>query len=63
MIDIIKKYGDNAACSDVELRKHLVEETADVLMNYNDVMLCYDISAGELKQAYTEKLEKSMTRW
>ena len=32
-------------------------------MYYNDVMLCYDISAGELKKAYTEKLEKNMTRW
>ena len=32
-------------------------------MYYNDVMLCYDISAGELKKAYTEKFEKNMTRW
>lgn len=63
VIDIVKKHGDNAACNDVELRKHLVEEMADVLMYYNDVMLCYDISAGELKQAYTEKFEKNMTRW
>ena len=46
-----------------ELRKHLVEEMADVLMYYNDVMLCYGITAGELKQAYTEKFEKNMKRW
>ena len=31
---------------------------ADVLMYYNDVMLCYGITANELKQAYTEKFEK-----
>lgn len=36
---------------------------ADVLMYYNDVMLCYGISADELKQAYTEKIERNMTRW
>ena len=39
VIDIVKKHGDNAACNDVELRKQLVEEMADVLMYYNDVML------------------------
>ena len=39
VIDIVKKHGDNAACNDVELRKHIVEEMADVLMYYNDVML------------------------
>lgn len=49
--------------SDVELRKDLVEEMADVLMYYNDVMLCYGITADELKQAYTAKFEKNMTRW
>ena len=63
VIDIVKKNGGLAACKDVELRKHLVEEMADVLMYYNDIMLCYDISADELKQAYTAKFDKNMTRW
>lgn len=63
VIDIIKKNGGAKASDDTELRKHLVEEMADVLMYYNDVMLCYGISADELKQAYTAKLEKNMTRW
>jgi len=63
VIDIIKKYGDMKATNDVELRKDLVEEMADVLMHYNDVMLCYGISTDELKQAYTAKFEKNMTRW
>lgn len=35
----------------------------DVLMYYNDVMLCYGITADELKRAYTEKFEKNMHRW
>ena len=63
VIDIVKKHGDRKAADDVELRKDLVEEMADVLMYYNDVMLCYGISADELKQAYTAKFEKNITRW
>lgn len=63
VIDIVKKHGGEAASSNPELRKHLVEEMADVLMYYNDVMLCYGITADELKQVYTEKFEKNMKRW
>ena len=63
VIDIVKKYGDVKATNDAELRKDLVEEMADVLMYYNDVMLCYGISANELKQSYTKKFAKNMTRW
>ena len=63
VIDIVKKHGGSEASDDVELRKDLVEEMADVLMFYNDVMLCYGISVEELKQAYTAKFEKNMTRW
>ena len=63
VIDIVKKHGGLNASSNAELRKNLVEEMADVLMYYNDVMLCYGITADELKQAYTEKFEKNMKRW
>lgn len=63
VIDIVKKNGGTKACTDVELRKDLVEEMADVLMYYNDVMLCYGITAEELKQSYSEKYKKNMERW
>lgn len=63
VIDIIKKHGDVKASDDAALRNDLVEEMADVLMHYNDVMICYGISADELNQAYTAKFEKNMTRW
>ena len=49
--------------TDEDLRKDLVEEMADVLMYYNDVMLCYGITAEELEQAYTEKFQRNMKRW
>lgn len=63
VIDIIKKHGDTEASANMEVRQELVEELADVLMYYNDVLLCYGISAGELKRAYTGKFEKNMKRW
>lgn len=63
VIDIVKKNGVADAVEKEDLRKHLVEEMADVLMYYNDVMLCYGITAEELKAAYTERFEKNMKRW
>ena len=63
VIDIVKTNGGNQASTDAALRKDLIEEMADVLMYYNDVMLCYKITADELKQIYTEKFEKNMKRW
>lgn len=63
VIDIIKKNGDKKAAEDADLRQHLVEEMADVLMYYNDVLLCYGISEQELKEAYVAKFEKNMKRW
>ena len=63
VIDIVKKHGAVNALTQEELRKDLVEEMADVLMYYNDVMLCYGITADELKRAYIGKFEKNMKRW
>lgn len=63
VIDIIKKNGGEKSAADPDIRKKLVEEMADVLMYYNDVMLCYGISADELKQAYSDKFHRNMNRW
>ncbi len=63
VIDIIKKYGAEAAVTDIALREHLVEELADVLMYYADILLCCSISAEELKGAYVRKHQKNMKRW
>ena len=63
VIDIVKKNGGTKACTDAKLRNDLVEEMADVLMYYNDVMLCYGITAEELKQSYSEKYKKNRERW
>lgn len=63
VIDIVKKNGGEKACTDEKIRKDLIEEMADVLMYFNDVMLCYGISEEELKEAYVEKFKRNMTRW
>lgn len=63
VIDIVKKHGGSRASADAQLRKALIEELADVLMYYNDVMMCYGISVDELKRVYQEKFEKNMSRW
>ena len=63
VVDIVKKNGGTKASTDPSLRKNLVEEMADVLMYYNDVMLCYGITAEELKEAYENKFESNMKRW
>ena len=63
VIDIVKKHGGENAAANEDVRVQLVEELADVLMYYNDVLLCYGIGTEELKRAYTEKFEKNMTRW
>lgn len=63
VIDIVKKNGAQKAVTEPELRNDLVEELADVLMFYNDILLCYGITPEELKQAYVAKFEKNMTRW
>ena len=63
VLDVVKKNGDRRAVEDMDLRQHLVEEMADVLMYYNDVLLCYGIEEQELKEAYIAKFKKNMERW
>jgi len=63
VIDIIKKYDEETICKDEKIRADFVEELADVLMYYNDVLLCFRITAKELKQHYISKFEKNMKRW
>ena len=61
--DVIKKKGDQAIMEDQAVRSHFVEEMCDVLMYFNDVMLCYSISPEELAHAYREKHQQNMARW
>lgn len=61
--DIIKKKGSAKVMEDSSVRADFIEELADVLMYYNDVMLCFGISVEELKGIYLEKHRRNMERW
>lgn len=61
--DIIKKQGDAPIVEDAETRHHFIEELCDVMMYFNDVMLCYGITPEELEKVYLEKHERNMHRW
>lgn len=63
VIDIVKKHGGEKASSDRDLRRELVEELADVLMYYGDILLCYGITPEELKTSYEAKFKRNMSRW
>ena len=63
VIDLIKKQGHGKIMDDPDIRRDFVEELADVLMYYNDVMLCYGVTPDELKQSYEAKFQRNMKRW
>ena len=63
VVDIIRKNGNEAVMNDEAVRNHFIEELCDVMMYFNDVMLCYSVSPQELKEAYLKKHEKNMSRW
>ena len=63
VIEIIKKKGAARIMDDPSIRHDFVEEMADVLMYFGDVMLCYDISADELRQRFEAKWARNMQRW
>ena len=60
---IIKRQGHQGIMGKTEIRADFVEELADVLMYFNDVLLCYDISPEEFEKAYRAKHEHNLTRW
>lgn len=61
--DIIKKKGERAIMDDPAVRRDFVEEMCDVLMYFNDLMLCYGITPEELEEIYETKHRRNMKRW
>ncbi|MCI8541786.1 MAG: nucleotide pyrophosphohydrolase [Lachnospiraceae bacterium] len=61
--DIMKKEGVRKIMDDRDTRAHFIEEMADALMYYNDILLCYGISIEEFKSIYLEKHKRNMKRW
>lgn len=61
--DVIKQNGDEEIMKNGEVRDHFIEEMCDVMMYFNDVMLCYEIKPEEFRKIYLEKHERNMSRW
>ncbi len=61
--DILKKKGTAAVMEDPAVRHAMVEELCDVLMYFNDVLLCYGITPEELVETYLKKQAYNMSRW
>lgn len=61
-IAILKKKGDRAVVEDTQVRSAFLEEMADVLMYYNDILLRYHVTPNEISQAYVHKHCRNMGR-
>lgn len=59
---IWKKKGANAIMEDPAVRDAFLEEMADVLMYYHEVLLRFKVSADEISNAYTRKHSRNMGR-
>ncbi len=62
MVSILKKKGDATVLTDDVVRAAFVEEMADVMMYFTDVLLCYHISSEEFSEAFCKKAGKNMVR-
>ncbi|MBR2264594.1 MAG: nucleotide pyrophosphohydrolase [Firmicutes bacterium] len=61
--DIIKKQGEDAVMDDPDVRRHFIEEMCDVLMYFNDLMICFGITPEEVTEEYWKKHRYNMDRW
>lgn len=62
VIAIIKKKGSPAIAENPEVRAAFLNEMADVLMYYHDILLRYHVTAEELSEAYLKKHNRNMKR-
>ncbi len=62
-IQVVKRGSSPELMMPGEKRSELVEELADVLMYFNDILLCYDISPDEFERVYRAKHERNLSRW
>lgn len=62
-IQIVKRQPTEKLIEDGDIRRDFIEEMADVLMYFNDVMLCYDVAPEEFEAIYRAKNDRNMTRW
>ena len=62
-IQIVKRHSAQEMMEEGHVRHDLVEELADVMMFFNDILLCYGISPEAFEAVYRAKHQRNMTRW
>ncbi|MGN0753935.1 MAG: nucleotide pyrophosphohydrolase [Aristaeellaceae bacterium] len=62
-IQIVKRRPTSEIMQQGSTRRDYIEELADVLMYFNDILLCFDISPEEFAAIYRAKHDRNMTRW
>ena len=60
---ILKRKGAQGVMEQPDVRADFVEEMCDVLMYFNDVLMCYGITPEEFEAIYRAKHERNMRRW
>ncbi len=61
-IAILKKKGHEAVAEDSAVRAAFLEEMADVLMYYTDVLLCFHVTPEEISEAFLKKAQRNLGR-
>ena len=61
-IAILKKKGSATIVSSPDVRAVFLEEMADVLMYYHDILLRFHVTPEEISEAYIKKHLKNMGR-
>ena len=62
VISVVKKKGSQAVVTDVAVRQAFLEEMADVLMYFHDVLLRYQVSPEEISEAFLKKHNYDLSR-
>ncbi|GHU72009.1 hypothetical protein AGMMS49992_07090 [Clostridia bacterium] len=62
VVHILKRNSNERIMDDPAVRSDFVEELADVMMFFNDMLICYGISADEFAKAYRAKHARNMQR-
>lgn len=61
-IAILKKKGDAAVVESPAVRARFLEEAADVMMYFTDMLLRYHVTPEEISRAYVEKHDRNVGR-
>ena len=62
-IQVVKRNPADDIAKPGAIRNEFVEEMADVLMYFNNVLLCYGITPAEFEEIYRVKHERNLNRW